>query len=104
MRVLKTRPDQPEMIQQMVERLSCDRHAKTSHVGKIRQTKSARFMCLAEYHLLLLAVNGSPRPNASLQCAANALGRFRVATQDLIINGNGPNAGCGFAERNDLRF
>ena len=35
MRVLKTRPDQPEVIEQMVERLTGDLHAKAAHVGRM---------------------------------------------------------------------
>ena len=33
MGVFEARPDQPEVIEQMVERLSCDRHAEARHVG-----------------------------------------------------------------------
>ncbi len=60
MGVLEARPDQPEVIEQMVERLAGDRHAEAAHVGKIRQPQPAGLVRLAEDHLLCLTVNGSP--------------------------------------------
>lgn len=60
MGVLEARPDQPEVIKQMVERLTGNCHAEAAHVGKIRQPQSTGFMCLTEDHLLCLAVNRPP--------------------------------------------
>jgi len=46
--MLEARPDQPEVIQQMVERLAGDRHAEADHVGKFRQTQPTRLVGPAE--------------------------------------------------------
>lgn len=60
MGVLKARPDQPEVIEQMVERLAGERHAETAQIGEVGQAEPARFMRLAEDHFLLFAVNRPP--------------------------------------------
>ncbi|MCY1301877.1 hypothetical protein D9M70_515110 [compost metagenome] len=60
MGVFEARPNQPEVIEQMVERLTGDRHAEAAHVGKIRQPQPAGLVRLAEDHLLRLTVNGPP--------------------------------------------
>lgn len=60
MGVLEARPDQPEMIEQMVEGLAGDRHAEAAHAGKIRQSQPTAFVRLTEDHFLLLTVNSPP--------------------------------------------
>ena len=60
MGVFEAGPGKPEVIEQMVEWLARDRHAQAAHIGKIRQSKPARLVNLAEDHLLLFAVNGMP--------------------------------------------
>lgn len=85
MGVLEARPDEPEVIEQMIERLTGDRHAELAHVGKIRKPQPAGFMGLAEDHLLFLTVNGSPCSDAPLKRAANAFGQLRMPPQHLVI-------------------
>ena len=58
--VFEAGPGKPEVVEQMIERLARDRHAQATHIGKIRQSKPARLVNLAEDHLLLFAVNGTP--------------------------------------------
>ena len=58
--VFEAGPGKPEVVEQMIEWLACDRHAQATHIGKIRQSKPARLVNLAEDHLLLFTVNGTP--------------------------------------------
>lgn len=63
------------MVQQVIQRQACNRHAQTAHVGEIRQAKSAGFMNLPEHHLLLFSVNCPPRANTTLQRPAHSRDR-----------------------------
>ncbi len=60
MAVLKARPDQPEVIEKMVERLPGNRDVQSRHIGKIGHPEAAGFMGLAEDNVAFLAVNGPP--------------------------------------------
>lgn len=42
MGVLEARPAEPEAIEQMIERLTGDRHAEVAHVGKIPKAPAGR--------------------------------------------------------------
>ncbi len=71
MGMLEARPDKPEVIEQVIKRLAGDRHTKAANVGKIRQAQPAWLVRLAEDHLLRLAMNSTPRPDAPLKRAAD---------------------------------
>lgn len=60
MAMLEAGPCQAKVIEDMVEGLAGDRHAETAQIGEVGQPQPARFMRLAEDHLLLLAMHRTP--------------------------------------------
>ena len=69
MGVLETRPDQPEVIEEMFERLAGDRdgHIEVAHIGEVRQAHVAGLVGLTENDFLVLTMPRTPCPDAPLQ-------------------------------------
>src|ERR1700704_3635367 len=57
----ETRVGETEVVEPMVEPNACYCHAQFGHVGEIRQSHPAGFMDLAEDHLLVRTMQGTPR-------------------------------------------
>lgn len=57
-------PDQPDVINAMFERLPGDPDAEIANISKVGQTKAARFVSLAEDHLLLGSIYSPPGADA----------------------------------------
>ena len=93
MGVLKTRPRQAKMVEQMLQRLACDSHRRCPQVGEVRQTEPARFVNLPEDDLLFFAMHCPPGADPPLQCPADARGQFGVAAQHLLKNCDRAKAG-----------
>ena len=64
--------------------------------------KTARFVLLAEDHILLGSGQRSPGTHAPFQRAPNAGGDLGMASPDLFEHRNGPNAGSRLQDRHDL--
>lgn len=62
---------QPEVIEPVIERLTCDGDAERAHVGEVGQTQAAGLVLLAEDHVLFGAVERPPGVDAPLQRAAD---------------------------------
>src|SRR5207244_2412074 len=62
---------QPEMVQAMRERLAGDGDAEAVGDGEIGQRLAARIMALGEVNLLILAVQGAPSCDATLEGSAD---------------------------------
>lgn len=62
---------QPEMVQAMRERLAGDGDAEAVGDGKIGQRLAARIVALGEVNLLILAVQGAPSCDATLEGSAD---------------------------------
>jgi hypothetical protein len=74
---------QPEMVQAMRERLAGDGDAEAVGDGEIGQRLAARIMALGEVNLLILAVQGAPSCDATLEGSADAVWKnFRA---DFIL-------------------
>ena len=71
MGMFEARPDEPEVIEQVIKRLASDRHAKTASVGEIRKAQPAWLVRLAEDDLLRFAIDSTPRPDASFKRTAD---------------------------------
>lgn len=65
--VLPVRVRQHEVMHQVVERLTRDRHSQTAHVGKVRRAQSPRFVHLREEHFLGRPVRGLPGAHPTLE-------------------------------------
>ena len=73
MSVLEAAPDEPKMIEPVIERLPCNGDGEWPHVGEIRQSHTSGLVFLPEDDLLFGTMNGAPLPDAPLQCTANAV-------------------------------
>ena len=81
-----------------------DRDAGVAHVGEVGQSGPARLVKLPEDDLLLVAMDGSPRSDPTLQGAADAGAEFGVASDHLLEDGDRSKAGRGLQHRHDLRL
>lgn len=86
MGVLKARPRQAEVVEQMLQRLACDRYGRCSKVGEVRQTEPARFVNLPEDDLLIFAMQDPPGADPPLQRPADAGQQFGLTAQHLLKN------------------
>ena len=102
MGMFEARPDEPEVIEQVIKRLASDRHAKTASVGEIRKAQPAWLVRLAEDDLLRFAMDSTPRPDASLKRAADTFREFWMTAQHLVVNSDGTDAWCGLQQWDDL--
>ena len=100
--VLEAGPGEAEVIEPMLERLAGDGDAGPAHVGEVRQAEAAGLVALPEDHLLLLAMDRPPCPDAPLQRAPDAAAERGMAPQHLLEDGDGTNAGRRLQERHDL--
>ena len=101
-RVLEAGEDEPEVIEPMIERLAGDRDAQTTRVGEVGQSQSARFMLLAEDHVLFGSVKRPPGQDAPLQRAADVGIEVGMTPAQFLEHANHPDAGRGFQDRHDL--
>ena len=102
MGMFEARPDEPEVIEQVIKRLASDRHAKTASVGEIRKAQPAWLVRLAEDDLLRFTMDRTPRPDASLKRTADAFRKLWMSAQHLVVDGDSTDAGCGLQQRDDL--
>ena len=100
--MLEARKRQPEVVQPMFQRHTSDRDAEHARIGEVRQAKTARFVLLAEDHILLGSGQRSPGTHAPFQRASNAGGDLGMAPSNLPEHRNGPNAGSRLQDRHDL--
>ena len=49
----EARPGKPEVVEQVIQRLTGDGHAERPHAGEVGQALPARLMLLAEDHILI---------------------------------------------------
>lgn len=92
--MVETRPDQPEMIQAMVEGLPGNEDTEIAHVGEIRQTEPARLVMLAEDHLLLGTIDRPPGANAPFHGPPDARIKIGVTAPYLLEHRHRPQARC----------
>lgn len=104
MGMLKPRPRQAEVVKQVIERLSRDRHAERTHVGEVRQAEPPGFVDLPEDHLPIFSMPRSPGPDPALQRPANARRQIGVTALHLLKNRNGPEPGGRLQQRHDFRI
>ena len=102
MGMFEARPDKPEVIEQVINRLAGDRHTKTAGVGKIREAQPAWLVRLAEDDLLRFTMDSTPRPDASFKRAADTFREFWMSAQHLVVHSDRTDAGCGLQERDDF--
>ena len=98
MGVLEARPDQPEVVEQMLKRLAgdSDRYIKVAHVGEVRQTHAARLVGLAEDDLLVLAMLRTPCPDASLHSPPDTGREIRMPAQHLLEDATARSPGAAW--------
>ena len=77
-------PGHPEVIKQVVERLSGNGDAQPAHVGEVGQAHPARLVALPEDHLLVGAIPGLPIAYPPLQGAANVGIQFGMAAKKVV--------------------
>jgi hypothetical protein len=94
--------DEAEVIEPVIEGDAADGDVEVAHVGEVGQAHAAGFMGLAENHLALGAMQGTPGANAPLQSAADAMPEFRMAPDHLLVDRDGPQAGRRLQHRHDL--
>lgn len=82
-----------KIVETVVERLPGDGDAGAAHVGEIRQAYAAGPVHLPEDNLLLLAMDGAPGSDATLDRAANGVAQFGVTAQHLLEDGDRLDAG-----------
>ncbi len=105
MGVLEARPDQPEMIEKMLERLAgdSDRHIiEVAHIGEVRQAHAARLVGLTENDLPVLAMPRTPCPDAPLHGPPDTGREIRMPAKHLLEYGDRPQPGRRLEKRDDL--
>ena len=102
MRVLEARPDEPEMVEPVIEDDAGDGDAELGHVGEVRQRHPPGRVHLTEDHLLLLAVKRSPRADAPLERPPYAGVEVGMASAHLLENRDRAQTGGRFEQRHDL--
>ena len=93
---------EPEVIEPVVERLAGDGDGKIAHVGEVGQAHAPGLVDLAEDDLLLGTVQGAPGSDPALEGAADAGAELGMAADDLLEEGDGPQARGGLEQRDDL--
>lgn len=102
MRVLEARAGQAEVVQPVVQSDTGHRDAQAAHRGEVRQPQAARLVHLAEHDVAVLAVDGAPRADASLQGAPHAACQAGMPSQHLLQHGHRSNRWRGLQKWNDL--
>lgn len=101
-RVLEARAGQAEVVQPVVQSDTGHRDAQAAHRGEVRQPQAARLVHLAEHDVAVLAVDGAPRADASLQGAPHAACQAGMPSQHLLQHGHRSNRWRGLQKWNDL--
>ena len=102
MGMLEARIGEPEVIEPVIEGLAGDGDGQIGHVGEVGQAHPAGLVHLPEDDLLLGAMERPPGSDAPLQGAADAGAELGMAADDLLEDGDGPQARGGFEQRDDL--
>src|SRR5579871_3211847 len=102
MRVLETRAGQAEVVQPVLQRHAGQRDVESGHVGEIRQPQATGLVYLAEDHLALRAVDGTPGTDAPLQGAPDGARELRMPSNHLLEDRDRPQPGGGLEQRNDF--
>ncbi len=102
--MFETGVHQSEVIEAVIQGLPGHPHPQITHLGKIRQSHLAGLMDLTEHDLLLWAMLSAPGADASFQRTPNTRGQIRMATLQLLEDGDGPQAWSGYEHRNDFRL
>ena len=97
----EARPGKAEVVEQVIQRLTGDGHTKRPHVGEVGQALPARLVLLAEDHVLLLAVLGTPEANPALQGAPHARVQLGVAAHQLLEHADRADARAVLEDRHD---
>src|SRR4051812_43360637 len=90
MRVLEAGVSEPEVVKPVIQPHAGDRDAEIGHVGEVRQPDPAGLMGLPEDDLLLLAMDGAPRSDATLNRAPDARAELRMTPDDLLEDRDRP--------------
>lgn len=91
---------QPEVIEQVIERLTRDGNAERACVGEVGQTQTTGLVLLAEDHVLFGAVKRSPGIDAPLQRASDV--RVEVGMPSAQFVQHAADTGRSLQGRNDL--
>ena len=83
--------------------LARDGHPQFAHGGEIRQAHFAWLMGLPKDHFLLRAMFGVPSPYAPFQGTPDARAELGMEAQNLLVNGNRPDARRGLQYRHHHR-
>ncbi len=102
MGVLEAAEDEAEVVEPVRQRRPGDGDAQPGHVGEVRQAHPARLVDLAENHLALRAVQRAPLADAPLQRPADPAPEVRMLAQELLENGDRPQAGARLQHRHDI--
>jgi hypothetical protein len=86
----------------MVERLSGDQDAQIAHIGEVGQAEPARFVSLAENHLLLGSIYRPPGADAPFHGPSNARVKIGVPAAHLLEDRHHPQSRRRLEERYDL--
>ena len=100
--VLEAGAHQPEVVQPVIQRHAQHGDAQVAHLGEVGQAHAPGFVGLAEHHLLFLAMQRAPGPNAAFERPTNARIELRVTPPQLVEYGDRPDAWRRQEQRDDL--
>lgn len=100
----EARPGQPEVVRQVVvQGLARDAHTERDHVREVREAPMARFVRLAEDHLLPGAVRRPSGADPPLQGAPDTGVQLGVAVQPLLVHADRTDSRAVLQHRHHLR-
>jgi hypothetical protein len=95
-------PDQPEMVEAMLERLPRNPDAEITHICEVGQAKAARLVKLAKNHLLLRTMHRAPGADAAFHGPPDPGIKLGVPAAHLFENRHRPQAWCRLEKGDDL--
>ncbi len=100
--VLEAAEDEPEVVEPVRQPHPDDGDTEPGEVCEVRKAHPARLVGLAEDQLTLRAMQGAPLTDAPLQRPTDADTEIGMAPQELLQNGDRPEAGARLQHRHDL--
>ena len=97
----EARPGETEVVEHVGQRLTGYAHAKRLHAGEVGQTLPARLVLLAEDHILIVTVLGTPEADPPLQGPPHARVQLGMAAHQLLEHADRADARAVLQDRYD---